>query len=129
MSEEEIKQEEEENEQEMWSMDDLTGLTEKVLSEEIEFRGKILNIQYSELTEAEEPKMNKLKFKNETEQNEYYQKIGTERVLKMVLKANEKSPDSITITEENWNKLPTTIKYTIANKIIGMEQDTAANFR
>ena len=73
--------------------------------------------------------MNKLKFKNETEQNEYYQKIGTERVLKMVLKANEKSPDSITITEENWNKLPTTIKYTIANKIIGMEQDTAANFR
>ena len=129
MSEEEIKQEEEENEQEMWSMDDLTGLTEKVLSEEIEFRGKILNIQYSELTEAEEPKMNKLKFKNEKEQNEYYQKIGTERVLKMVLKANEKSPDSITITEENWNKLPTTIKYTIANKIIGMEQDTAANFR
>ena len=127
MSEEEIKQEE--KEQEVWSMDDLTGLTEKVLSEELEFRGKMLTLQYSELTEAEEPKMNKLKFKNEAEQNEYYQKIGTERVLKMILKANEKNPDSVTINEENWNKLPTTLKYTIANKVIGMEQDTAANFR
>jgi len=127
MSEEEIKQEEKESE--VWSMDDLTGLTEKVLSEEIEYRGKIVTLQYSELTEAEEPKMNKLKFKNEAEQNEYYQKIGTERVLKMILKANEKNPDAVTINEENWNKLPTTIKYTIANKIIGMEQDTAANFR
>ena len=73
--------------------------------------------------------MNKLKFKNEAEQNEYYQKIGTERVLKMILKANEKAPDSATITEDNWNQLPTTLKYTIANKVIGMEQDTAANFR
>jgi hypothetical protein len=127
MSEEEIKQEE--KEQEVWSMDDLTGLTEKVLSEELEFRGKMLTLQYSELTEAEEPKMNKLKFKNEAEQNEYYQKIGTERVLKMILKANEKAPDSATITEDNWNQLPTTLKYTIANKVIGMEQDTAANFR
>ena len=119
----------EEKEQEVWSMDDLTGLTEKVLSEELEFRGKMLTLQYSELTEAEEPKMNKLKFKNEAEQNEYYQKIGTERVLKMILKANEKAPDSATITEDNWNQLPTTLKYTIANKVIGMEQDTAANFR
>ena len=127
MSEEEIKQEE--KEQEVWSMDDLTGLTEKVLSEELEFRGKMLTLQYSELTEAEEPKMNKLKFKNEAEQNEYYQKIGTERVLKMILKANEKAPDSATITEDNWNQLPTTLKYTIANKVIGMEQDTAADFR
>ena len=127
MSEEEIKQEE--KEQEVWSMDDLTGLTEKVLSEELEFRGKMLTLQYSELTEAEEPKMNKLKFKNEAEQNEYYQKIGTERVLKMILKANEKAPDSATITEDNWNQLPTTLKYTIANKVIGMDQDTAANFR
>ena len=127
MSEEEIKQEE--KEQEVWSMDDLTGLTEKVLSEDLEFRGKMLTLQYSELTEAEEPKMNKLKFKNEAEQNEYYQKIGTERVLKMILKANEKAPDSATITEDNWNQLPTTLKYTIANKVIGMEQDTAANFR
>ena len=127
MSEEEIKQEE--KEQEVWSMDDLTGLTEKVLSEELEFRGKMLTLQYSELTEAEEPKMNKLKFKNEAEQNEYYQKIGTERVLKMILKANEKAPDSATITEDNWNQLPTTLKYTIANKVIGMEQDTAANYR
>tara|TARA_R100000008_G_scaffold48179_1_gene28594 strand:- start:1610 stop:1993 length:384 start_codon:yes stop_codon:yes gene_type:complete len=127
MSEKEIK--EEEKEQEVWSMEDLTGLTEKVLSESIEFRGKMLDIQYSELTENEEPKMNKLKFKNEAEQNEYYQKIGTERVLKMILKANEKSPDNATITEENWNQLPTTLKYTIANKVIGMEQETAVNFR
>ena len=127
MSEKEIK--EEEKEQEVWSMEDLTGLTEKVLSESIEFRGKMLDIQYSELTENEEPKMNKLKFKSEAEQNEYYQKIGTERVLKMILKANEKSPDNATITEENWHQLPTTLKYTIANKVIGMEQETAVNFR
>jgi hypothetical protein len=73
--------------------------------------------------------MNKLKFKSEAEQNEYYQKIGTERVLKMILKANEKSPDDATITEENWHQLPTTLKYTIANKVIGMEQETAVNFR
>jgi hypothetical protein len=42
MSEKEIK--EEEKEQEVWSMEDLTGLTEKVLSESIEFRGKMFSI-------------------------------------------------------------------------------------
>ena len=46
----------------------------------------------------------------------------------MILKANEKAPDSATITEDNWNQLPTTLKYTIANKVIGLEQDAAENF-
>ena len=129
MSEEEKAEEvHEEPDKEMWSMDDLIGLTDKVQTEEIEYRKKTMAFQFCELAEKEEPKMSKNKFKNDEEQNEYFQKLGSERVIKMIEKANEKNPEGTTLTKEHWELLPTTLKYTIANKVIGLESNQAENF-
>ena len=130
MSEEEIAEEtvHEEPDKEMWSMDDLIGLTDKVQTEEIEYRKKTMAFQFCELAEKEEPKMSKNKFKNDEEQNEYFQKLGSERVIKMIEKANKKNPEGTSLTKEHWEKLPTTLKYTIANKVIGLESNQAENF-
>jgi len=127
MSEDEIIEEEEEK-KEMWSMDDLVGLTEEVMEEEIAFRGKSLSFQFCELTEKEEPKFTRTKFKDEEEQNDYFQKVGSERVMKMIEKANKKNPDGVTLNSDVWTKLPTTLKYTIANKVIGLESEVSENF-
>jgi sulfur relay (sulfurtransferase) DsrC/TusE family protein len=103
-------------------------LTDKVQTEEIEYRKKTMAFQFCELAEKEEPKMSKNKFKNDEEQNEYFQKLGSERVIKMIEKANEKNPEGTTLTKEHWELLPTTLKYTIANKVIGLESNQAENF-
>ena len=122
MSEEEKAEEvHEEPDKEMWSMDDLIGLTDKVQTEEIEYRKKTMAFQFCELAEKEEPKMSKNKFKNDEEQNEYFQKLGSERVIKMIEKANEKNPEGTTLTKEHWELLPTTLKYTIANKVMSLD--------
>ena len=42
---------------EMWTIDELTSLTTTVQSAEIEYQGKILPVQWCELTESEEPKI------------------------------------------------------------------------
>ena len=51
-----VDKEEDKNKKEMWSMDDLISLTNKVQSAEVKFRGKALNFQYCVLTEKEEKK-------------------------------------------------------------------------
>ena len=43
---------------EIWTIEELKSLTTEVQSKEVEYRGKTLTIQWCELTEAEEPKMN-----------------------------------------------------------------------
>ena len=129
MSEEEKAEEvHEEPDKEMWSMDDLIGLTDKVQTEEIEYRKKTMAFQFCELAEKEEPKMSKNKFKNDEEQNEYFQKLGSDRVIKLIEKDNYKNPECTTLTKEHWELLPTTLKYTIANKVIGLESNQAENF-
>ena len=65
----------------------------------------------------------------EDEKMEKYQEIGNQRVLKMVLKANDKAPDGDVITKEQWALLPTTLRYSISNKILGVEETVAENFR
>ena len=40
-----------------WSMDELIALTNEVQTEELEYKGKTVNIQWCELVESEEPKM------------------------------------------------------------------------
>ena len=116
-------------EEKMWTMDDLMSLTDKVQNEEIEYRGKFLNIQFCELTEEEEPKvMFKDDFESEEERMNYYQELGTSRVLAMITKANTKNSEDVTITEESWAKLPTTLRYQISNVILGMENQAKENF-
>ena len=42
---------------ESWSMEDLIALTDEVQSEDMNYKGKTVKIQWCELVEAEEPKM------------------------------------------------------------------------
>ena len=119
----------EKNMKETWSMDDLVALTDEVQTDEIDYRGKLVKFQFCELTESEEPK-----FKNlgpditEDEKMAVYQELGSERCLRMILKANEKNPDGATLGEEHWSGLPTTLRFAIANKIMGVEGAVKENF-
>ena len=113
----------------VWNIDELIALTDEVQNGETEYNGKNFDFQYCELTEGEEPK---LKFPgsgaSEEDQNEAYKEIGQARILAMILKANKKNPEGTTLTKEHWELLPTTLKYTIANKVIGLESNQAENF-
>ena len=117
-------------ENEVWTIDELVELTEKVKNAEVEYQGKTLTFQYCELTEKEEPKFTGISEElPEQERMELFQELGAQRVLKMLLKANEKNPEGPVIQEEQWSLLPTTLRYAISNKILGVEELTRENFR
>ena len=46
----------------------------------------------------------------------------------MIEKANDKNPDGATLSGEVWSSLPTTLRYQIANKILGVEGEVKENF-
>jgi len=116
-------------EKELWSMEELVALTDEVQQETIEYRGKEVKFQFCELTESEEPKFTNLDAdSSEDEKMAMYQELGSQRCVKMILKANEKNPEGTTITEEYWKELPTTLRYGIANKIMGVEGVVKENF-
>ena len=113
-----------------WSIEELVSLTDEVQTGEVEFQNKILNIQWCELTEGEEPKIAMPEGDlTEEETNKAYQDIATERVLAMVDKANEKNPSGTTLARDSWSKLPSTIRWSISSLIIGGSQDVSTNFR
>ena len=113
---------------ESWSMDDLIALTDEVQTEELEYKGKLVTIQWCELIESEEPKMAIPSDETpEEEKNEYYTKLAAEKVLKMIEKANDKKSDGALFTKEVWSKLPTTLKYQISSKVMGTDT-TDVNF-
>ena len=112
---------------EMWSMDDLIALTDEIQSEELEYKGKSVKIQWCELVESEEPKMViPDEGKSEEEKNAYYTELANKKILKMIEKANEKNPDGTFIDSEVWSKIPTSLKYRISAKVMGTE--TEVNF-
>ena len=114
-------------EKEVWAMEDLLSLTDEVQTEEMEYKGKIISLQWCELVESEEPKMAMPSDDApEEEKNTYYQSIANEKIVKMIEKANEKNPDGAFVTGDVWSKLPTTLKYKMSAKVMG--SDTEANF-
>jgi hypothetical protein len=116
-------------EKETWTMESLMSLTDEIQNEEVEFRNKVLPVQFCELTEEEEPKvMFKDDFESEEERMEWYQELGTSRVIAMIKKANSKNPEGATLNEESWSKLPTTLRYQVSNVILGMETQAKENF-
>ena len=117
-----------EEQKEMWSIDDLVSLTEKVQTSELTFRKKNLTVQYCELTEKEEPALNLRDDLSEDEKNAYYMEVGTGRVKAMIDKANKMNPEGATVTAENWSDLPSTLRFSIANEVMGVEQLAAENF-
>ena len=111
-------------EKEMWTIDELVKMTSEVQHKEIMWAGKALKVQWCELTESEEPKM---KLPDDTapseEQTEYYKELAGERVLAMIEKANEKSPDTTTIKSSNWASLPTTLRWNVSGIILGTSNE------
>jgi hypothetical protein len=90
----------------------------------MEYKGKTINIQWCELVEAEEPKMNIPSDDTpEDEKNEYYTKLAGEKIKKMIEKANVKNPEGTLLTADVWSKLPTTLKYKVSAKVMGTETD------
>ena len=37
----------------------------------------------------------------------------------MINKANDKNPDGVTITDDNWDKLPSTIRWGLSQAVLG----------
>ena len=127
MTEEEIQ--EEEITTEMWSMDDLIALTDEVQQATVNFRGKMVKYQFCELVEKEEPKFKPVPDSASEEQKmAMYTELGGKRILAMIEKANEKNPDGLCITPVEWVLLPTTLRYAISNKIMGIESETRESF-
>jgi len=119
----------EENVDNVWTIDELVALTDKVQEKEIDFRGKKFSFHFCELVEKEEPKFTmKEKFGSESEKMEYYAEIGGQRVLRMIEKANEKNPDGALIGKESWGLLPTTLRYQISNEVMGVESEVKDSF-
>ena len=129
MTEEEIKTEEIET-TESWTMDDLVALTDEVQTGKVEFRGKVVEYQFCELVEKEEPKFKNISDRaSEEEKMAHYTEIGSKRILAMLEKANERNPEGPCITKDHWGLLPTTLRYQISNEIMGIEQESRENFQ
>ena len=112
-------------EKEMWTIEELVEMTENVQHKEVEWAGKALSVQWCELTESEEPKMALPDDSAPSEeQTEYYKILAGERVLAMIQKANGKEPDKITITEDNWGSLPTTLRWNVSGLVLGTTSES-----
>lgn len=111
---------------EMWTIEELTSLTTTVQSAEIEYQGKVLPVQWCELTEAEEPKMSMPATGEDDTQ--HYAEIASQRMLAMINKANELNPDAKTLDEESWHLLPTTLRWTISNTVMQTRDSSESDF-
>ena len=120
----------EEEKQSTWSIEELIAFTEEVQTGTVEYRGKDFSFQFCELVEAEEPKIGGISDDklSEDEKMEKYAKIGNDRILAMIEKANKKQPAKATLMTENWGMLPTSLRYKISNHIMGVESSDSENF-
>jgi hypothetical protein len=105
-----------------WTLDELKSLTSEVSSEVISYRGKDVKVQWCELTEAEEPKMEIPEDSDsEEDKNAAYQKIGTAKVKAMLVKGDNMNPDGASGLETVWEELPTTLRYQLTAKVLGAQ--------
>ena len=119
----------EEKKQAAWSIEDLIALTDEVQNGTVDYRGKDFNFQFCELVEEEEPKIGALpEGSDESDKMAFYSKIGNQRIVAMIEKANKKQPAKANIMTENWGMLPTSLRYKISNYIMGVESSDGENF-
>lgn len=115
---------------EEWTLEDLVSLTNEVQKGTIDYRGKVFKYHFCELVEKEEPKFKALpETANEEQKMTYYTEIGGKRVWAMLEKANEKDPEGPCIEKSQWALLPTTLRYSVANEIMGTTTDVKENFQ
>ena len=110
----------------MWTIDELTSLTTTVQSAEIEYQGKVLPIQWCELTESEEPKMSMAP--EGVDETQHYAEIASERMLAMINKANTLNPEGKTLDESSWKLLPTTLRWSISNTVMQTKDSNQSDF-
>ena len=114
----------------VWSINELVALADEVQQGKSDFRGKEFRYQYCELTESEEPKTLPLDDNaSDDAKADWYAKVGSEKILAMIEKANKKDPEGATITEDNWGKLPVTLRYAVMADILNIDTEVAANFQ
>ena len=119
----------EEKKQAAWSIEDLIALTDEVQNGTVDYRGKDFNFQFCELVEEEDPKIGALpEGSDESDKMAFYSKIGNQRIVAMIEKANKKQPAKANIMLENWGMLPTSLRYKISNYIMGVESSDGENF-
>ena len=120
----------EEKKKEVWTIDELVELTEKVQTDSITYMDKELPIQWCDLVESEEPKVDlaAIDSADEGQKQEIFAQFGTERVLAMVEKANKKNPEGVSVTRESWDKIPATIRWQLSGSVLG-NKDTGESFR
>ena len=114
---------------EKWTIDELVALVEEVQTGEVIYSSKSFSFQWCELTEAEEPKVTILSPNaSEDDKADWYAKVGTEKIIAMIDKANDKNPEGISITGETWTKLPATLRYSVTAHILDVKEDARVNF-
>ena len=120
----------EEKKKEVWTIEALVELTEKVQTSSINYLDKELPVQWCDLVESEEPKVDlaTLDAADEGDKQEIFAQFGTERVLAMIEKANKKNPDGISITRESWAKIPATVRWQLSGTVLG-NKEAGENFR
>jgi len=120
----------EEKKKEVWTIEALVELTEKVQSGSVNYLDKELPIQWCDLVESEEPKVDlaAVDAADEGEKQEIFAQFGTERVLAMIEKGNKKNPDGITLTRESWGKIPATVRWQLSGIVLG-NKEAGENFR
>ena len=113
----------------VWTIEELVELTDQVQTGKVTYRGKDFHFQFCELAEKEEPNLKALpETATEQEKQDWATEAGIERILAMIKKANDKNPDGITLTSENWSSVPVTLRYQITSEILSYQQEVTENF-
>ena len=113
----------------VWSIKELVALADEVNTVELEYREKVFNLKFCELTEEEEPKMVPLDDNaSEDDQADWYRKVGSEKILAMIKKAYTKEPEGECLDEKTWSLLPSTLRYKIIAEVIRPEGALNENF-
>ena len=113
----------------VWTIEELVELTDQVQTCKVTYRGKDFHFQFCELAEKEEPNLKALpETATEQEKQDWATEAGIERILAMIKKANDKNPDGVTLTEENWSTVPVTLRYQITSEILSYQQEITENF-
>ena len=111
-----------EEEKQYWTVEDLESLTETVQEAEVEYKEKYIKISWCELTESEEPKALMVdESLSEEEKNKQYLDLAKERIAAMMKKAQDKKPDPSVLSMEVYSKLPSTVKFIVTNKMLGVD--------
>ena len=74
------------------------------------------------MTESEEPKAITVDDSlSEEEKNAEYLELAKQRIAAMMAKAQEKKPDPSVLSMEVYSKLPSSAKFLVTNKMLGVD--------